>query len=103
MYGILIDKTTGLVIDKNVIIEQCEPKETEEVISYEYSLGNPVGKMNKPKRVGDGWIDTEPFPTQPEVPSESSKMEALIAENKKLWDSIEFLLKETGYIPVNNV
>ena len=79
MFGILIDKKTGLVLDRCVIIESYEPKETEEVMSYEYGLGNPVGAMNKPRWTGREWIDTDPLPPVVPEPLEPNEMEVLKA------------------------
>lgn len=79
MFGIVIDKETKFVINKCVIVTDYEPKEIEEVIPYEYDLGNLVGKMNKPQLIDGKWIDTEPLPPVVLEPQESNGMEVLKA------------------------
>lgn len=101
MFGIVIDKKTGLVLDRCVIIEDYEPKETEEVVPYEYSLGNPVGTMNKPRWIGREWIDTAPLPPVAPEPQEPDKMEVLKARLNEVENVNAGLLLEIAMLKQN--
>ena len=87
MFGIVIDKETKFVIEECVIVNDYEPKENEEVMPYDYDLGNPVCNMNNPQYIDGQWIDTDPLPPQEEVskkPSLDDKMEVLEKQVKEL-------------------
>lgn len=54
------------------------------------------------QQVYDEWLyNKDKSPT--EVPTTEEQIQALEKENAQLWDTVEFLLKEQGYIPREDV
>lgn len=88
MFGIVIDKETKFVIEECVIVNDYEPKENEEVMPYDYDLGNPVCNMNKPQYIDGQWVDTQPLPPQEPIEPQPDKIEVLQNELKQAQKTI---------------
>ena len=105
MFVIVIDKETKFVIEECVIVNDYEPKENEEVMPYDYDLGNPVCNMNKPQYIDGQWIDTDPLPPQEEVTKEPTEVEILTnkisnleSENKLLNAQIQATISNQEFL-----
>lgn len=95
MFGIVINKDGCKVefvcLNQDKIPQFYELKEDEKIIETDWAIAN---SMNKPKWDGEKWIDTEPLPPTEIKPQPLSKTEILEQDNKKLWDSVEYLMKQ---------
>lgn len=101
MFGILVNKD-GLKIDFGLVDFLKENLQVDEqIIGKDWSVAN---SMNKPKWNFDKkiWEETEPKEEdnqQIDKTKISPTTDELKEENERLWETVEFLLKQVNMIP----